>query len=118
MRLPSVDLEMMYWRARRRTQRLRAACRDHVSHIRAEINLRSMYRRARRPAQSAPEDAFVYRGLWAVVVAGVILLITIESLGQDEFERRVDAVLAAIGAPHRPTATPDIVAALKQPNSK
>jgi hypothetical protein len=97
MSLPSVDLEMVYWRARRRLQRVRVACRDHVSRIRTELNLRRMYRRARRPALLAPEETFVYRGLWAVVVVGVILVVAIEALGQDDFARRIDAVLATVG---------------------
>lgn len=96
MQLPSLDLEMAYWRARRRTQRLRAIFRERASRIRADLNLRFMHLYGRQPERLEPEETFVYRAMWAVVVVGVLLVISIEALGQDEFVRRVDAVLAGL----------------------
>lgn len=97
MSLPSIDFELMYWRARRRLQRVRAALRFHVSQARARAHLAYLHHFGRLPEQPEPEETVIYRCLWACVIAGTIAIIVIDgTIGEEEFLRRADAVKAAM----------------------
>ncbi|HEY8710740.1 MAG TPA: hypothetical protein VIM34_22410 [Burkholderiaceae bacterium] len=103
MLLPSLDLELTYWRLRRRLQRLRGAYRYRMSAARAQAHLRFLTWFGRLPEQPQPEDTRAYRLMWAIVITGLAAVITIDStIGEDEFISRVDATVAAIkGLPQR-----------------
>jgi hypothetical protein len=97
MPFPSIDFELMYWRARRRLQRVRFGWRARMDRIRAEMILRCLHQLRQRPEHLTPEENFAFRTMWAVVVAIVVLVITLEVIGQEEFEH-------SIGAAHSITA--------------
>lgn len=117
MRLPSVDLELTYWRLRRRTQRLRGVVRDAISRARADAHLRHLHRTGNLPERPQPEDTFAYRALWAVAIVGLLLVLAIDSVGEEAFLREVNAVMTAgqhvAGATQPPTWTADIDALKK-----
>lgn len=97
MPLPSLDLELTYWRLRRRLQRLLGAYRFRVSDARAQAHLRYLAWFGRLPERPQPEETRFYRLMWAVVICCITAVIAIDStIGEDEFVIRVGATVAAI----------------------
>lgn len=107
MLLPSLDFELMYWRARRCLQRMRSAYRFQMSQARASMQLQYLTWFGCMPEQPQPEDTRAYRFLWAVVVIGLAGVLAIEAIGEEEFTYRVDAIAVAVkNFPNRHTASP------------
>jgi uncharacterized membrane protein len=91
MTLPNVDFELAYWRARRRTQRLRSAVRELLRRLRSAAQLRVLVL-SMQPYVESPEETIVYRALWAIALAGVALVLSIEVIGEVQFLALVDAI--------------------------
>lgn len=98
MGLPSVDFELMYWRARRRLQRIRAGIRAAMSHARADAHLTYLYRTGQVPQRPEPEDTLLYRGLWAVVIVMLSAVLAIDGYGEDKLRQQVAAVMACVAS--------------------
>jgi len=94
MPLPNLDLELLYWRARRRLQRLRCACRARMSHARAQAHLQYLHHFGRLPEQPQPEETFLFRAMWALVIAGTVMVVAIEAAGEETVMARIDAALS------------------------
>lgn len=91
MPLPHLDCELLYWRARRRLQRLRCACRAQASQARAQAHLHYLHYFGRLPERPQPEETFLFRAMWALVIAGTVAVVAVEAIGQETVMARIDS---------------------------
>jgi hypothetical protein len=96
MTFPNLDFELLYWRARRRIQRLRSAYRMSGVTARANAHLQYLRMFGRMPDRPSAEDTRAYRALWVCAVVMTAGVIAIDCIGEEEFRVRVDAAAAAL----------------------
>jgi len=96
MALPSVDFELLYWRARRRTQRLRGAIRATRVRIRSDLQLRWLHLTGTLAARPSPEETAAWRAMWCLVLAGFCLVLTAEVVGEEAFLEHIEAALSLL----------------------
>jgi hypothetical protein len=85
MALPSLDLEMTYWRMRRRAMRSTATFHNAVARVRSAIQLHYLRRLGKLPHQLEPEETFAWRLMWAIVIVGLGAVLVMESCGPEKY---------------------------------
>lgn len=93
MPLPSIDFELVYWRLRRRLQRIRGALRALASRIRAQRDLEYLHRFGRLPEQLEPEETFAFRLLMGLAIVGTVFALSLEATDTFLAKAHADALV-------------------------